>query len=102
MANEPVFQVFERFFSYNYHLNDQAVQPKENAEIGSDCLQSADDLEATYRQKGGQGYQGYVANQTETCDPDNPLQLITQVQVPNNSEDADSVNRSPAQFGRAN
>ena len=89
-ANEPVFQVFERFFSYNYHLNDQAVQPKENTEIGSDWLQSADHLQATYRQKGGQGYQGYVANLTETCDPDNELQLINQVQVaPNNTDDAD-------------
>ena len=89
-ANESVFQVFERFFSYNYHLNDQAVQPKENTEIGSDCLQSADHLQATYRQKGGQGYQGYVANLTETCDPDNELQLINQVQVaPNNTDDAD-------------
>ena len=40
-------------------------------------------MEATFRQKGGQGY---VANLTETCDPDNELQLITQVQVaPNNT-----------------
>jgi hypothetical protein len=89
-ANQPVFQMFVRFFGENYHLNDQTVQPKDNEEIGSDCLQSPDDLEATYRQKGGQGYKGYVANLTETCDPNNPLQLITKVQVaPNKTEDAD-------------
>ena len=88
-ANQPVFQMLVRFFGENYHLNDQTVQPKDNEEIGSACLQSPDDLEATYRQKGGQGYKGYVANLTETCDPDNPLQLITKVQVaPNKTEDA--------------
>lgn len=88
-ANQPVFQMFVRFFGENYHLNDQTVQPKDNEEIGSACLQSPDDLEATYRQKGGQGYKGYVANLTETCDPDNQLQLITKVQVaPNKTEDA--------------
>jgi len=44
-------------------------------------LQSLDDLEATYREKNRVGYKGYVANVTETCDPQNPLQLITAVQV---------------------
>ena len=47
-----------------------------------------DDLEATYREKNHVGYKGYVANVTETCDPENPLQLITAVQVaPNTAED---------------
>ena len=89
-AQEAVWQMFERFFSDNYHLKDEAVHPKGNDEIGSGCLQFPDDLEATYRQKNGQGYKGYVANLTETCDPKNDLQLITQVQVgPNNTDDAD-------------
>ena len=57
-AQEAVWQVFEGSFSDNYHLKDEAVQPKENDEIGSGCLQSPDDLEATYRQKNGQGYKG--------------------------------------------
>jgi hypothetical protein len=48
-----------------------------------------DDLEATYRTKGTGHYKGYVANITETCDPDNALQLITKVQVaPNNVDDS--------------
>jgi hypothetical protein len=57
-AQEAVWQMFERFFSDNYHLKDEAVQPKGNDEIGSGCLQSPDDLEATCRQKNGQGYKG--------------------------------------------
>ena len=42
----------------------------------------------TYRRKGLRDYKGYVANLSETCDPDNELQLITKVQVaPNNTND---------------
>jgi Transposase domain (DUF772)/Transposase DDE domain len=89
-AQEPVYQVIQRFFAENYHILESQVQPKEPKELGSGSLQSLDDLEATYRQKGNRFYKGYVANLTETCDPDNPLQLITAIQVgPNNCEDAD-------------
>lgn len=56
--------------------------------MAAGCLQSVDDLEATYRKKGQRKYKGYVANLSETCDPENELQLITQVQVaPNNVDD---------------
>lgn len=50
-------------------------------------LQSPDDLEDTYREKSGKGYQGYVANLSETCDPQNPLQLITKAQTAANNTD---------------
>ncbi|MDQ7028288.1 MAG: hypothetical protein Q9O62_00195 [Ardenticatenia bacterium] len=43
--------------------------------MSAHSLQSPDDLEATCREKRGQGYQGYVVNVTETCDPENPAQL---------------------------
>jgi len=89
-AKDPFFPVLERFFSENYHVSQTEVLPKENQEISSGSLQSLDDLEATYRKKGHQFYKGYVANVTETCDPENDVQLITHVQVaPNNTEDSD-------------
>jgi hypothetical protein len=88
-AVETAYQVLERIFADNFHLMDSAVRAKENTEITSDCLQSVDDLEATYRTKGTGHYKGYVANITETCDPENEIQLITKVQVaPNNVDDA--------------
>src|SRR5450756_204372 len=63
---------------------------KVGKELSASSLQSTDDLEATYRQEGLTEYIGYVANITDTCHPDNQLQLITQVQVaPNNTEDAE-------------
>jgi hypothetical protein len=88
-AAENAYQVLERIFTDNYHRLASGPQAKENKELTSDCLQSVDDLEATYRTKGTGHYQGYVANLTETCDPENELQLITQVQVaPNNVDDS--------------
>jgi hypothetical protein len=58
-------------------------------ELSASSLQSPDDLEATYREKGHQSYKGYVANLTETCDPENKLQLITKAEVaPNCVDDA--------------
>ena len=87
-ATEQAYQVLERLFAENFNLVDSQPHAKENEEITSSCLQSVDDLEATYRTKGTGHYKGYVANVTETCDPENPLQLITKVQVaPNNVDD---------------
>lgn len=87
-AAELAYQVLERIFADNFNLLEAGPCPKENTEITSDCLQSVDDLEATYRTKGTGHYKGYVANITETCDPENEIQLITKVQVaPNNVDD---------------
>ena len=87
-ATEQTYQVLERLFTENFNLVESQPHPKENSEITSGCLQSVDDLEATYRTKGTGHYKGYVANLTETCDPENPRQLITKVQVaPNNIDD---------------
>ena len=88
-AQEPAYQVLDRIFRENYHPLDSGPQAKTNKELTADSLQSVDDLEATYRTKGTGHYKGYVANLTETCDPDNELQLITKVQVaPNNVDDS--------------
>ena len=87
-AQDPAYQVLRRFFEDNFRLEAQAVRPKSNKELSADSLQSVDDLEATYRRKGSRDYKGYVANLSETCDPDNAVQLITKVQVaPNNTND---------------
>jgi len=86
-AGEKAYQVLERIFAENFNLVEGSVGPKENQELASGSLQSVDDLEASYRTKGNTHYKGYVANLTETCDPENNLQLITKVQVAPNSTD---------------
>jgi len=88
-ADKPAYQVLERIFAENFKRVEGEVCPKENRELTSGSLQSVDDLEASYRTKGNAHYKGYVANLTETCDPENDLQLITKVQVaPNNTDDS--------------
>ena len=98
-GDEPIYQVFQRIFQDNYQVQEQRVQARANQDIPSGCLQSVDDLEATYRKKGPKGFKGYVANLSESCTPGNDLQLITQVQVaPNNREDADLLAESLPQL----
>ena len=86
-AAEPVYQVLERVFGEHFQLDQKAVVTKPNQALSATSLQSPDDLESTYREKRGKGYQGYVANLTETCDPENELQLITKVQTASNNTD---------------
>lgn len=85
--NEPLYVVVNRLFNENFHINNEEVEPKENSEIDAGSLQSLDDQEATFRRKGKRKYKGYVVNVTETCDPENEVQLITSVQVDSNSAD---------------
>jgi hypothetical protein len=64
------------------------VQVRAGTDISPRSLRSPDDPEATYRKKGHKAYEGYVTNITETCDLDNPFQLIVKVQTaPNATED---------------
>jgi len=85
---DPIYQVLERVFGEHFQIDENAVHSIPNDQLSASSLQSPDDLEATYRNKRGQGYRGYTANITETCDPENELQLVTKVQVaPNNVDD---------------
>lgn len=88
-GEQPTYAVLARVFAEHFRLEQEKLQVKESSELSADSLQSPDDLEATYREKHGRSSRGYVANLTETCDPDNPLQLITKVQVaPNTTDDS--------------
>jgi len=80
-AEQPVFQVARRFFDENFHILQAEVKAKTNKEIQAGCLQSLDDLEASYRVKGNRAYKGYVGNLSETCHPENSLQLIVHTQT---------------------
>jgi hypothetical protein len=89
-GQDPVYQVLERVFHEHFRVEGEKAKAKAHRELSATSLQSPDDLEATFRQKGGKGYRGYVANVTETCDPKNALQLtpalaagasVTKVQV---------------------
>jgi len=87
-GEHDTYLMLQRVFLEQYDIQADPVRPKPGQAISPRRLRSPDDPEATYRRKGSQAYEGFVANVTETCTPDNPLQLITKVQVaPNVTED---------------
>jgi len=87
-GKEPLYALAQRFFDENFVVEADGTRAKDNSEITPGCLQSLDDLEASYRKKGNRSYKGYVTNLAETCHPDNPVQLIDQIQVaPNQTTD---------------
>lgn len=80
-APQEHYDLLERVFNEHYKLEgDQQVQLRAREEISSDSLQSPDDPDCTYRQKGGQKVKGYSVNVTETSG-DQPLNLITNAKV---------------------
>lgn len=86
-ADEPAYVLLCRVYDEHFITADSGARPKAGAELSAQSLQSPDDWEATYRKKKGQGYRGYVTNITETCDPENGLQLIVKVQTEANRVD---------------
>ena len=94
-GDELAYRVLQRVFQEHFHIDEAALRPKAGEELKASSLQSPDDWEATYRQKRGKEQKGYVANVTETCSPENELQLIVKVQTePNNTDDAAMLNEA--------
>lgn len=87
--DQEVVYLVERVLAEQYELApDNKVTLKAAEDIAADSLQSPYDPQATYREKSGESYQGYVTHLSETCDPDNSVQLITSVQTaPNQCDD---------------
>lgn len=91
-GEEAYYTILQRVFEEHYTLEDNALRPKQGQELKADSLQSPDDWEATYRKKRGEDYQGYTFSITETCNPENDLQLIVSIQTePNNTDDAEML-----------
>ena len=86
-GEEPAYQVLKRVFEEHFVWNEEEQRPKQGQELSADSLQSPDDMEASYRKKREEDYVGYVANVTETCDPENDLQLIVHMQTESNVKD---------------
>lgn len=96
-SGQPSYQMLVRVFNEHFLIaadddddnNDDRLRPRQGDELSADSLQSPDDWIATYRQKRGESFTGYVANLAETCHPDNPFQLIVDLQTePNTTDDA--------------
>lgn len=95
--DSEVYGLVKRVLREQYHIGSEGqVTVRPGDEISAESLQSPHDPEATFRVKGGKTYRGgYAANVSETCDSENPVQLITDVQVvPNQVDDGELLARS--------
>jgi hypothetical protein len=86
-----VFKIFERVYIEHFTVVDEKIRLIETTTLSTDSLQSPDDLDATYVKKNNTSYRGYVVNIVETCNPENQLNLITDICVSANNVD-DSKN----------
>jgi len=88
-----IFKTFERIYREHFTVSEDKVNVKSNEALHSGCLQSPDDLDATYRDKNGKKSKGQSLNVVETAHPANPVNLITDVSVsPNNKDDSRILN----------
>ncbi len=80
VAELPEFRLLERLLADQCRVegDGDAVILKEGKEIASDSLQSPFDPDASYDGHKGVGYQAQLS---ETCAPENPIQVITHVEV---------------------
>jgi hypothetical protein len=88
-----VFSIFERVYTEHFTIVDEKITVKPGKELNGSTLQSPDDIDATYRKKRTEHYKGQSVNVTETANPDNELNLITDVAVcSNNTDDSEILN----------
>ncbi len=88
-----VFSIFERVYTEHFTIVDNKITVKPAKELDGGTLQSPDDIDATYRKKRDRHYKGQSVNVTETANPDNDLNLVTDVVVcPNNTDDSKILN----------
>jgi len=85
------FRVFERAYNEHFTIIEGTATAKPNNELNSSMLQSPDDEDATYRKKRGQESKGFTINVTETANPKNSIQLLTDVAVNKNNIDDSKI-----------
>jgi hypothetical protein len=90
-GDEEIFQIFKRVYTEQFIEDSSGLKVKENNEIKSNCLQSPDDVDATYRNKTGKKSKGQSINITETINPENEINLITDVSVHSNNTDDSKI-----------
>lgn len=86
--NTKEFNNFKRIYFDHFVVVNQEILPKPSSELNSSMLQSPDDSTATYRKKNDKESIGYTVNATETANPENPIQLLSDIVTnPNNIDD---------------
>jgi len=87
------YKILSRLVSEQIDISGDGkkVELKNAKDLSSSSLQSPHDPDATYRKKGNQAAQGYSISVAETCDPENEVQIITDVIVEENNIDDSKI-----------
>jgi hypothetical protein len=89
-SETEAFKIFERVYNEHFTVVEDKISINK---MHSGVLQSPDDLDATFREKSGKRFRGEVVNVAETANPENKINLITDVAVrPNNIDDSIILN----------
>jgi Transposase DDE domain/Transposase domain (DUF772) len=88
-----IFKIFERVYFEHFAVEKEKIMVKTSEEINSSSLQSPDDIDATYSRKYNKTNIGQNINIVETANPENELNLITDVAInANNIDDSVVIN----------
>ena len=88
------YKNFLRIYDEHFSVEDEKVKIRPQSELGSNILQSPDDIDATYRTKRKQSYRGQSGNVVETAGKENKINLILDLSIaPNNVDDSVVLNK---------
>jgi hypothetical protein len=80
--NNKHYLTLKRVFAEQFKvLADDKIEITPNKEISAKSIQSPHDTDCDFRTKDGRPTKGYNQNITETCDRDNAVNLITNIQT---------------------
>lgn len=90
-SENSIFKIFERIYKEHFKVKNKKITVKKPEELKSSSIQSPDDIEATYRNKNGKKSKGQSINIFETANPENQINLITDVSVQANNVNEDKI-----------
>jgi len=99
-SNNKHYQTLKQVFNEQYKVSEgNKIEITPNSEISAKSVQSPHDTECDFRSKDSKKTKGYSHNITETCTPDNKVNLISDVQTepathPDNEFTIPAINNS--------
>jgi hypothetical protein len=98
LQSSAQLRIATRFIAEQAEINGETghLKAKDKKAISPKSLQSAYDEDATFRRKGNVAQSGYVCEIGETCDKNNPVQLITDYTVEPNTVSDVKINQQRA------
>jgi hypothetical protein len=91
IKNTKQYKHLERVLKEHGKIHRKNVKLIDIKEISADSLQNPADDEAIYNNKNGSKTRGYRQSVSETCDPENKIQLLTDISNNDNNKTDDKI-----------